>query len=150
MEPFSVLLAICAGNSPLSGEVPAQRPETRSFDIFFDLRLNKRLSKQTWGWWFETLSCPLWCQCNEVLRIRTHVIQYTAGVSGLDNCSTYSRFYSTYSLKWIYHLHIFFSLAKANCFSLPVGDHIDQPITTAFLTRQHCIAQDHFVHAPSQ
>ena len=42
---------------------PAQRPVTRSFDIFFDLRLNKRLSKQSWGWWFETLSCPLWRQC---------------------------------------------------------------------------------------
>ena len=41
------------------------RPVTRSFDIFFDLRLNKRLSKQPWGWWFETLSCPLWRQCND-------------------------------------------------------------------------------------
>ena len=60
MEIFSALLAICAGNSPVSGEFPAQRPVTRSFDIFFDLRLNKRLSKQSWGWWFETPSCPLW------------------------------------------------------------------------------------------
>ena len=64
METFSALLAICAGNSPVSGEFPAQRPVTRCFDIFFDLRLNKRLSKQSWGWWFETLSCPLWRQCN--------------------------------------------------------------------------------------
>ena len=39
------------------GEFPAQRPVTRSFDVFFDPRLNKRLSKQPWGWWFET---PLW------------------------------------------------------------------------------------------
>ena len=45
METFSALLAICAGNSPVSGEFPAQRPVTRSFDIFFDLCLNKRLSK---------------------------------------------------------------------------------------------------------
>ena len=37
------------------GEYPAQRPETRSFEVFFDLRLNKRLSKQSWDWWFETL-----------------------------------------------------------------------------------------------
>ena len=37
------------------GEFPTQRPVTRSFDIFFYLRLNKRLSKQPWGWWFETL-----------------------------------------------------------------------------------------------
>ena len=32
------------------GEFPTQRPVTRSFDVFFDLRLNKRLSKQPWGW----------------------------------------------------------------------------------------------------
>ena len=54
METFSVLLAICAGNSPVPGEVPAQRPVTRSFDVFFDVRMNKRLSKQSWGWLFET------------------------------------------------------------------------------------------------
>ena len=39
---------------------PAQRPVTRSFDVFFDLLLYKRLRKRSWGWWFETLSCPLW------------------------------------------------------------------------------------------
>ena len=53
------------GNSPVTGEFPTQRPVTQSFDIFFDLHLNKRLSEQSWGWWFETLSCPLWCHCNE-------------------------------------------------------------------------------------
>ena len=42
------------------GEFPTQRPVTRSFDVYFDLRLNKWLSKQSWGWWFETLSCSLW------------------------------------------------------------------------------------------
>ena len=42
METFSALLAICAGNSPVPGEFSAQRPVTRSFDVFFDLRLNKR------------------------------------------------------------------------------------------------------------
>ena len=46
------------------GEFPAQRPVTRSFDVFFDLRLDGRLSKQSWGWWFETQSCPIWRQCN--------------------------------------------------------------------------------------
>ena len=60
METFSALLAICAGNSSVPGEFPTQRPVTRSFDVFFDLRPNKRLSKQWWGWWFETQSCPLW------------------------------------------------------------------------------------------
>ena len=38
METFSALLAICAGNSPVPGEFPAQKPMTRSFDVFFDLR----------------------------------------------------------------------------------------------------------------
>ena len=64
METFSTYLAICAGNSPVPGEFPSQRPVTRSFDVFFDLRLNKRLSKQSWGWWFGTLLCPLWRHCN--------------------------------------------------------------------------------------
>ena len=48
METFSALLAICAGNSPVNGEFPTQRPVTRSFDVFFHLRLNKQLSK-SWG-----------------------------------------------------------------------------------------------------
>ena len=65
METFSALLAICAGNSPVPGEFPAQRPVTRSFDVYFDLRLNKRLSNQSWGWWFGTSSRPLWRHCNE-------------------------------------------------------------------------------------
>ena len=45
---------------PVPGEIPTQRPVTGSFDVFLDLRLNKRLSKQSWGWWFESLSRPLW------------------------------------------------------------------------------------------
>ena len=49
METFSALLALFAGNSPVTGEFPAQRSVTRSFDVLFDLRLNKRLSKQSWG-----------------------------------------------------------------------------------------------------
>ena len=69
METFSALLALCAGNSPVTGEYPAQRPVTRSFDIFFDLCLNKRLSKQSWGWWFETPSRSLWRHCNAMFTI---------------------------------------------------------------------------------
>ena len=44
--------------------IPRQRLVTRSFDLFFDLRLNKRLNKQWWGWWFETPSRPLWRHSN--------------------------------------------------------------------------------------
>ena len=46
---FRVTGHLC-GNSPAPGEFPAQWPGTRSIDVFFDLRLNKRLSKQSWGW----------------------------------------------------------------------------------------------------
>ena len=60
LETFSVLLAICTGNLPVTSEFPAQRPVTRSFGVFFDLRLNKRLSKQLLVWWFDTPSRPLW------------------------------------------------------------------------------------------
>ena len=45
--------------------IPAQSPVTRSFDVFFDLCLNKRLSKQSWGWWFEMPSRSLWRQCTD-------------------------------------------------------------------------------------
>ena len=55
---------------PLCGEftghrlILAQRPVTRNFDVFYDLRLNKRLSKQSWGWWFETSSRSSCRHCN--------------------------------------------------------------------------------------
>ena len=62
---FPRYLPFVRGNSPVTGGFPAQRPVTRSFDVFLDLRRNKRLSKQLWGWWFETLSRPLWRHCNE-------------------------------------------------------------------------------------
>ena len=64
MEKFSVLLALCAGNSPVTSEFPSQRPVTRSIDVFFDMRLNRRLSKQSRRWWFETSSRSSWRHCN--------------------------------------------------------------------------------------
>ena len=75
METFSAWLAICAVNSPVPGDFPIQRPMTRSFYVFFDLRPNyvffdlrpnKQLSKHWWGWWFETPSRPLWRHCNDI------------------------------------------------------------------------------------
>ena len=63
METFTALLALCAGNSPVSGEFPTHRPLKRSFD----LHLNERLSKQSRGWWLKTLimTRSLWRQCNQ-------------------------------------------------------------------------------------
>ena len=62
MKTFSALLAFCVENSPVPGEFSAQRPVTRSFDVFFDLHLNKQLSEQSQ---FEMLSGSLWRQCND-------------------------------------------------------------------------------------
>ena len=85
METFYALLAICAGNS--------QRPVTRSFDVFFDLRLNKRLSEQSWGWWFETLSCPLWRHCNgEQMEKSQYFMEYTVPIT-LCVCEIYAYIY---------------------------------------------------------
>ena len=82
METFSALLAICAGNSPVSGEFPAQKPVTRSFDVFLDVRLIKRLSKHSRGWWFETLSHPLWRHRNDNgVFFRCHAIHIQKNVS---------------------------------------------------------------------
>ena len=75
IEKFSALLALCAGNSPVSGEFPAQRPVTQSFDVFFDLRLNKKLGKQLWDWWYETPSSSLWRPCNVFQCQHTHMVK---------------------------------------------------------------------------
>ena len=69
METFSALLALCAEDSPVTDEFPSQRSVTQSFEVFFDLGLSNRLSKHSWGWWFETPSCPLWRHCNGYLSL---------------------------------------------------------------------------------
>ena len=71
METFSVLLALCVGNSPVTGEFPSHRPVTRSFDVFFVLRLNNQLSKHSRGWWVEMQSRPLWRHCNVITIPKT-------------------------------------------------------------------------------
>ena len=63
---------LCAGNSPVTGEFPAKRPVTRSFEVFVGLRPNKRLSKQSRSWWFETPSHPLWRHSNDHGVLITH------------------------------------------------------------------------------
>ena len=64
MWTFSVLLALCAGNSLVTGEFHSQRPVTRSFDVFFDLCLNKRFSTLSKRRWFETPWRSLWHHSN--------------------------------------------------------------------------------------
>ena len=76
MKTFSALQALCAGNSPVTDEFPSKRPVKRSFDVFFDLRLNKRLSKQTRRRWLETPSRSLWRHCNEIAGIHKKTHRY--------------------------------------------------------------------------
>ena len=106
---FRVTGPLC-GEFTGPGEFPTQRPVTRSFDVFFDLRLNKRLSKQQRGWWFETQAWSLWRHCN--------VIWSCWHYSGIILCMrpanqrwhynvTFSQWPGTYT-KWsliIYQLH---------------------------------------------
>ena len=73
VETFSALLALCAGISPVTGECPSQRSVTRSFDVFFDLRLGKWLSKQSRRLWFETSWHSLWRHCNARLWVQTMI-----------------------------------------------------------------------------
>ena len=88
MEIFSALLSICAGNSPVAGEFPAQRPGTRIFDIFFDLRLNKRLSKQRRGCWFEKLLRLLWRHRNVNLMAEVWDVYYAYFFADEDHVIT--------------------------------------------------------------
>ena len=69
MEIFYKLMPICAVDPPVTSDFPAQRPVTRSFDVFFDLRLNKRSSIQSGGWWLEILSRTLWRHCNGMIMV---------------------------------------------------------------------------------
>ena len=82
---FRVTGPLC-GEFTGPGEFPAQRPVTRSFDVFFHLHPNKRLSKQSWGWWFETPSRSLWCHRNDVghfhgyeSRMHWHMLMHSSG-----------------------------------------------------------------------
>ena len=62
---------------PVPGDFPVQRPVTRSFDVFFDLRSNKRLSKQSWGWWLRHhrahYDVTVICLCNRTKSNRDHI-----------------------------------------------------------------------------
>ena len=73
---FRVTGPLC-GKFTGPGEFPAKRPVTRSFDVFFDLRLNERLSKQPWGWWFETPPWSLWRHRNDFEKTQLYLINLT-------------------------------------------------------------------------
>ena len=105
MGTFSPLLALCAGNSLVTGEFPSQRPVTRSFDVFFDLRLNKRLSKQSWGWWFVTQSRPLWRRSNVMVSFKQRMCK-------ADMSKFFNGILPYHFLKWLSRL----PLIKYSCY----------------------------------
>ena len=98
---FSALLTLWAGNSPVTGGFPSQRPVTGSFDDFFDLGLNKSLSKQSWSWWFETPSRLLWRHCNDMRIVITNVRDLRWPCGGHDLCRHGSVF-----VDWNSHIFI--------------------------------------------
>ena len=99
METFSALLDLCEGNSLITGEFPSQRSVTGSFGVFFDLRLNKRFSKQSRRRRFETPSRSLWCpgpvlmHCGAPAGVTTFgnggrliYLRWLYGISGVSSC----------------------------------------------------------------
>ena len=68
LETFSASLALCERNPPVAGGFSSNRPVTRSFDIFFGVRLDRRLRKQSRCRWFEMPWCSLWRHCNDLFK----------------------------------------------------------------------------------
>ena len=101
METFSALLAICAVLSPVAGEFLIQRPVARSF-VFFDLRV----SKQSWGWWFDTPSSSLWHHCNDICRSDIQLLFSFMVISDVyRSCIPNKIRFTKYCLtQWMYRL----------------------------------------------
>ena len=127
METFSAQLAISAENSPVPREFPAQRPVTWSFDVFFDLRLNKRLSNREAGdlrryrahsdvivmfiWFFgcqiSQILTAYHCQNMEYLPCQLHNNIHCHGVDsyGVEKMIHYPLLYNKCSLTFWFSYH---------------------------------------------
>ena len=127
METFSALLAICKGNSPVPGEFPAQRSVTRSCD-FFDLLPNKRLSKQSWGWWFYTSSRSL-----NVIVMLYHRLSVVEHVDCSCVASCDGRLNTQPSDRW-YKISNYMQLFNVNEITYPCPD-IDVTLTNPLSER---------------
>ena len=95
METFSALLAICAGNSPVPVNSP-HKGQWRGALMFFYLCVNKRLSKQSRGCWFETPASSLWRHCNVFRYSGYHL--WPIGFSQTDQIV--ELFLTFYTLIW--------------------------------------------------
>ena len=70
---FFAFLALCVGNSTVTGEFPSKGQWHGAVMFSLICALNKRLSKQSWGWLFETPSCSLWRHCNGVFLMQKEI-----------------------------------------------------------------------------
>ena len=143
METFSALLAVCAGNTPVTGEFSIQRPVTRIFHIFFDLRLNKRLSKQSGGRWFETLSRPLWRHFNACHNCCTHFGFYSPNFDVFRNKIKNRTAYFTY---WEFSSSYDPSIMEISKVDLKAKSHISIMHLDDLLTIRYIASADIVAH----
>ena len=61
------LTSLLCGEFTCHRWIPRKKVSDAELWFFFDLRLNKRLSKQSQGWWFETPPRSLWRHCNDTV-----------------------------------------------------------------------------------
>ena len=149
METLSALLALCEGNPPVTGGFPSQRPVTRSFDIFCDLRLNKRLSKESIPQWFKTPSHSSWRHCNILIIPSVHISDKSRYYPYIIFRLEYELY--IHSLRkqflWFHHAHRLY-LTKLHLIDVPVekwqnsDGHIGKSSVLAwdyYVTRVCCV-----------
>ena len=148
METFSALLALCEGNSPVTGEFPAQRPVTRSFDVFFDLRL----SEQSWGWWFETPSRSLWRHSNAfTLQQKCHhfdkiVVTGCYGSCQNDNISvSVYRDFTRESWLWVVCFWYVLTHRKMACVAIVISKSMLAYISELWIKIHHNFHSQKFI-----
>ena len=141
METFSALLALCEGKPLVIGGSSSQRPVTLSFDVFFDLHLNTRLSKQWRRQWFEIplrslsghchgtgVRCSLWCPCS----LETFYVTRSVNESISTQYSTVpllrGQFSQKYSQKTSHS-----SPVRAKCFVDPASDWFSAWVPLSFM-----------------
>ena len=120
---FRVTGHLC-GDSPVPGEFSAQRPVTRGFAVFFDLYLNKWLSKQSWGWWFETPSYPLWRHRNEDWSFSQTPVPLIQNSSGLLDSVTEVTYSKRRPQKHLFKVRIMIMITFKNTNALTITPSI--------------------------
>ena len=108
-------------------------PVTRSLDVFFDLRMNKRLSKPSRRQWFETPSRSSWHHCNDIIfcwvcndsykqAYCVNMISLVISINGVlrRGCSFSTRFQSVGVARIVYVRRSCTVWAKLICMSLSI------------------------------